>query len=143
MRRGEVLRLRWSDVEFDQGHISARSRKQSRRTVETKRRIDLHPELKTELLAWRQRRPGGQYVVCEVDSLEALNPDRANRAFWRPLPRAFSGNRGRPSKDDSRASSQETAIGNVLLDHAPSVLESSTGLDDQDKYPETGGAPTA
>ena len=46
MRRGEVLRLRWSDVEFDQDHIIARSRKQSRRTVETARRIDLHPELK-------------------------------------------------------------------------------------------------
>ena len=85
MRRGEVLRLRWSDVEFDPGHILARSRKQSRRTVETKRRIDLHPELKCELLAWREKRPGGQYVICEPDSVEPLGSDLANRAFWQPM----------------------------------------------------------
>jgi integrase len=85
MRRGEILRLRWSDVEFEQSHVIASSRKQSRRTVETKRRIDLHPELTRELLAWRQRRPGGQYVVCEPDSLDGLVPDQANRAFWQPL----------------------------------------------------------
>lgn len=68
MRRGEVLRVRWTDVEFDQGHIIARSRKQSRKRVETTRRIDLHPELEGELRAWHERRPGGQYVVCEANS---------------------------------------------------------------------------
>jgi hypothetical protein len=31
-------------IEFDHDHVIARSRKQSRRTVETSRRIDLHPE---------------------------------------------------------------------------------------------------
>jgi integrase len=85
MRRGEVLRLRWPDVEFDRGYIIARSRKQSRRVTETARRIDLHPELERELLAWREKRPGGQSVVCEPASLESLNPDLANRAFWQPM----------------------------------------------------------
>ncbi len=85
LRRGELLRLRWPDVEFDQGHIIARSRKQSRRAVETSRRIDLHPELRRELLDWRERRPGGQYVVCEPNSPEPLDPDLANRAFWQPM----------------------------------------------------------
>jgi integrase len=85
MRRGEILRLRWSDLEFDQDHVIARSRKQSRRMVETKRRIDLHPELKSELLAWRQERPEGQYVICTIDNLEGLDPDLANRAFWQPM----------------------------------------------------------
>jgi integrase len=85
MRRGEVLRLRWSDIEFDQDHVIARSRKQSRRTVETSRRIDLHPELKQELLAWRERRPGGQFVVCTPGGLEPLDPDLANRCFWQPM----------------------------------------------------------
>jgi integrase len=33
MRRGEILRLRWSDVEFDQDSLVARSRKQSRQQV--------------------------------------------------------------------------------------------------------------
>ena len=85
MRRGEVLRLRWQDVEFVGGHIIARSRKQSRRVAETARRIDLHPELGRELLAWRDRRPCGQFVVCEPGGLESLEPDRANRAFWQPM----------------------------------------------------------
>jgi integrase len=85
MRRGEVLRLRWPDVEFEQDHVLARSRKQSRRAAETSRRIDLHPELVRELLAWRERRPAGQYVLCEPGSPEPLDPDRANRCFWQPL----------------------------------------------------------
>lgn len=85
MRRGEVLRLRWPDVELDQGFVVARSRKQSRRAAETARRIDLHPELRRELLAWRGERPGGQYVVCEPGGVEPLGPDRANRCFWQPM----------------------------------------------------------
>jgi integrase len=85
MRRGEVLRLRWADVEFDSGHVLARSRKQSRRAVETVRRIDLHPELERELRNWRERRPKGQHVVCEPGGVKPLDPDLANRAFWQPL----------------------------------------------------------
>jgi integrase len=85
MRRGELIRLRWSDVEFDPGYMIARSRKQSRRSVETRRRIDLHPELRQELLAWRAKRPSGQFVVCEPDSAEPLDPDLANRCFWQPM----------------------------------------------------------
>jgi integrase len=85
MRRGEVIRLRWPDVEFDQDRVIARSRKQSRRTVEVARRIDLHPELKRELLAWRERRPFGQYVVCEQGDADPLDPDLANRCFWQPM----------------------------------------------------------
>jgi integrase len=85
MRRGEVLRVRWTDVEFGQGHVIARSRKQSRKRVETTRRIDLHPELERELRAWHERRPGGQYVVCEAGNPEPLGRDLANRAFWQPM----------------------------------------------------------
>src|SRR5262249_3149515 len=57
IRRGELLRLRWIDVDLDEGYVCARSRKQSRRKTETVRRIDLHPELRKELLAWREQRP--------------------------------------------------------------------------------------
>ena len=85
MRRGEVLRLRWSDVEFDQRAVVARSLKQSRRAVETARRIDLHPELQLELLAWREHRPDGQLVICERGSREPLRRDLANRCFWQPM----------------------------------------------------------
>jgi len=85
IRRGEILRLRWSDVEFEQNSLVARSRKQSRQAVETRRRIDLHPELKTILLEWSELRPRGQYVACDADSLEPLTPKEANTRFWQPL----------------------------------------------------------
>jgi integrase len=63
----------------------ARSRKQSRRRTEVVRRIDLHPELRRELLAWRPRRPKGQYVLCDATTLESIEKNRANRCFWQPL----------------------------------------------------------
>src|SRR5207247_2223374 len=63
MRRGEVLRLQWSDVEFDRDGLIARSRKQSRQAAEVKRRIDLHPELKGILSDWQRERPRGQFVA--------------------------------------------------------------------------------
>lgn len=87
MRRGEALHLRWLDVDLEEGYISARSRKQSRHRKETVRRIDLHPELKKELLAWRRQRPKGQFVICAADTLEPINNDRANRCFWQPMRR--------------------------------------------------------
>ena len=85
MRRGEVLRLRWSDVESSQGYIIARSLKQSRRAVETKRRIELHPELDVILSEWRKQRPKGQFVLCDADCLDPLGLDHANRVFWSPM----------------------------------------------------------
>jgi len=84
-RRGELLRLRWGDIEFDQDSLVARSKKQSRQAVETKRRIDLHPELKDILLDWQKRRPRGQFVACDADSLDPLTPKEANQRFWQPL----------------------------------------------------------
>lgn len=85
MRRGEVLRLRWVDVDLDEGYVSARSRKQSRRKRETIRRITLHPELKAELLAWRATRTRGQCVICEPDGTGPISNDHANRVFWQPM----------------------------------------------------------
>ena len=85
IRRGEVLRLRWIDVDLDEGYICARSRKQSRSRTEVIRRIDVHPELKQILLEWRKQRRKGQHVVCDGQSLEPLEKDRANRCFWQPM----------------------------------------------------------
>jgi integrase len=85
MRRGELLRLRWVDVEFNEDSLSARSRKQSRQQVETKRRIDLHPELKTILLDWQKKRPRGQYVICHDNNPEPLTTREANSLFWQPM----------------------------------------------------------
>jgi integrase len=87
MRRGEVLRLRWLDVELDQDALVARSHKQSRQAVETRRRIDLHPELKKVLLEWKQKRPRGQFVICDADGVGPLTTWRADTLFRQPLRR--------------------------------------------------------
>ena len=85
MRRGELMRLRWRDVDFDRNYIIARSRKQSRQSREVARQIDLHPELSTLLQRWRACRPRGQFVVCHRDNLQELNSNDANRAFRQPM----------------------------------------------------------
>ncbi len=85
MRRGEILRLTWQDMDFDRRIVFARSRKQSRRKTMTVRSIDMHPELTTELLAWRKQRPRGQYILCLPKSTEPLSLDKANTAFWQPM----------------------------------------------------------
>jgi len=85
MRRGEVLRLRWTDVDLDQGFVTARSRKQSRTKRETSRRIDLHPDLRCKLDSWYAKRPSGQYIISDTDTLEPINKDKANRCFWQPM----------------------------------------------------------
>ena len=85
MRRGEILKLRWSDIDFRADYIHARSRKQSRTRKEVLRRIDMCSELKQLLLAWRQSHPKGQYVLCDPETLEPLTGDIANRLFWLPM----------------------------------------------------------
>ncbi len=85
MRRGEVLRLQWVDVDLAEEFIYARSRKQSRSKRETVRRIDMHQELKTDLLEWNQRRPRGQYVISDASTFEPINNDRSNRVFWQAM----------------------------------------------------------
>ncbi len=85
MRRGEILRLRWADVEFDHDGIVARSKKQSRQADETTRRIDLHPALKTILREWLRKRPKGQFVACDDGSLDPLARHQAEERFWQPL----------------------------------------------------------
>jgi integrase len=85
IRRGEMLRLRWLDVDFDRKVITARSRKQSRQRRETSREVDLHPELEAILRELRKRRPKGQYVICPSKTLSPLSKHQANHHFRQPL----------------------------------------------------------
>lgn len=85
MRRGEILRLRWLDIDMDEKYLFARSRKQSRRRRETSRRIDLHPELEDILLRWHQLHDRGQFLLCDAESLKPLDVHHANRLFWQPM----------------------------------------------------------
>lgn len=85
MRRGELLRLQWSDVDLTHDFITARSRKQSRSKQEVSRQIDLHPELKSHLIDWQRQRPRGQLVLSLEPSWLPIDPSRSNNLFWQPL----------------------------------------------------------
>ena len=87
MRRGEILRLRWLDIDLEEMYLIARSLKQSRSKRETIRKIDIHPELKQVILAWRDQRPQGQFVICDAATLQPLDKNKANRCFWQPMRR--------------------------------------------------------
>jgi len=85
MRRGEIIRLSWADVDLAHDYIIARSRKQSRSQQVVIRRIDLHPELKSHLVKWKHARPKGQQLFNSVKGDESLNVDQANALFWQPM----------------------------------------------------------
>ena len=86
MRRGEIVsRLRWSDVNFTHKVVTARSKKQSRQDRETSRKIALHTDLETILLAYQAKRPKGQYVICFEDTLKPLTVYQAHDHFRRAL----------------------------------------------------------
>ncbi len=85
MRRGELLRLQWGDVDLVHDYIIARSRKQSRTRQEVSRRIDLHPELKQHLIDWQRQRPHGQLLLSLAPFWQSLGVGRANGLFWQPL----------------------------------------------------------
>ena len=75
-------------------YIYARSRKQSRRKKETVRRIDLHAELKKELVSWRQQRPRGRRAPgCAGAPARTCQPgERASRTHS-PVGRSSRHNR--------------------------------------------------
>ncbi len=85
MRRGEILRLRWSDINQDAGLVTARSRKQSRQTVETSRDIPIHPVLQGILTEHQSNRPHGQSVICHAGVIEPITMDMAHDHFSRTL----------------------------------------------------------
>jgi integrase len=80
-----MLRLSWADVDLTEGYITARSRKQSRQVIETSRQIDIHPELRAELFAWRGKRSKGQFVISAKGNDMPLSRDSANTHFWQPM----------------------------------------------------------
>ncbi len=55
MRFSEILRLKWSDVDFDNGRILARGHKGSRQSRESPRYVTLHPNLADILAKHREQ----------------------------------------------------------------------------------------
>jgi integrase len=62
-RRSEMLRLRWSDIDFDGECVTLQERKRSKERL-TSRRVPLSPKLLRVLRDWQSIHPGGQAVFC-------------------------------------------------------------------------------
>jgi integrase len=91
-RRGEALKLLHSDINFAEGFITFRSKKQSRTQRVTKRRVPIMPELRNLLdkyLPLINRDCEGlgssELVLRHPDTGLQVNPDQSYRLFDNPL----------------------------------------------------------
>jgi integrase len=75
LRIGELIELRWRDVDFTEGKITVRASK----TDAGMRRVDLKPRLRAELEALRARAAGRGAVQANVLDLEAHRARRRQR----------------------------------------------------------------
>ncbi len=64
VRRGELLKLEWSDIDFEARSLYVRSKKQSRAVASTQRRIPIHDRLLPVLEAQRLRTGKGRWVFA-------------------------------------------------------------------------------
>ncbi len=95
MRESEVLGLQWGDVDFNQGQIFVRRTLQggkfyNPKTKTSYRRIDIDPQLITELKKWKLRCPKGEldlvFPNSEGGPLDGLY--MLKRIFYPALSRA-------------------------------------------------------
>lgn len=82
-RRSEMMRLRWTDVDFQTETVTLHEKKRSKDRV-TSRRVPLSPRLLRVLLDWQAVHPGGQFVFCH----ELLVPhSKSKRTETAPITR--------------------------------------------------------
>jgi integrase len=63
LRRGEVLNLRWQDLNFVRKEIHLADRKTWRRKTRTSNTVPMHDDLLLELMKWREANPSATLVV--------------------------------------------------------------------------------
>jgi integrase len=85
MRRGEILRLRWQDVDLQNRFVTATSHKQSRQAIAVTRRINLPRELHQILQEHNQLSRRGQLVVTEPGTGKPISKSLSLRLFRQPL----------------------------------------------------------
>jgi integrase len=61
-RRGELIRVRLTDLDLTAGTVLIRETKRRRNYQESTRRVPLSPRLKDALTAWGARHPGGPFL---------------------------------------------------------------------------------
>lgn len=64
-RRGEILRSRVEDLDFDGQTVRLREKKRDRSKAFTFRHVPLTPALATILRRWMAAHPGGQFTFCD------------------------------------------------------------------------------
>lgn len=84
MRRGEMVRLQWADVDLKARFLYARSQKQSTQRQETVRSIPIHDRLLPVLIAQKEQTGHSRWVFLGLDD-KPLRPKKLNRAFNRVL----------------------------------------------------------
>jgi integrase len=65
-RRGEILRVRLTDLDLTAGTVLIREKKRRRDVHESTRRVPLSPRLKEVLTAWLAEHPGGLYLFAHA-----------------------------------------------------------------------------
>jgi integrase len=137
MRRGELLALRWRDVDLDAGTIAIRRsvgvvrnkgegseiREADTKTDKSRRVIDLDPATVAVLRAWKRERPAlpGALVFSDLEGSH-LHPER----FWRTF-RATLARCAKPVKDGGLGDSAPPMITIHDLRHTHASLLLSAG----------------
>jgi integrase len=62
-RRSEMMRLRWTEVDFESETVTLHEKKRNKERM-TSRRVPLSPKLVQVLRDWQSVHPGGQFVFC-------------------------------------------------------------------------------
>lgn len=62
-RRSEMMRLRWTDIDFPAETVTLHEKKRNKERI-TSRRVPLSPKLVQVLRDWQAVHPGGQFVFC-------------------------------------------------------------------------------
>jgi integrase len=94
VRRSEMLRCKWSDLDLDGTTATIHERKRDH-TKSTTRRVPISPYLGQVLRAWQRQHPGGDLTFCKPASLTngyvargpigAISHDEAHDHFKRTL----------------------------------------------------------
>lgn len=124
----EVLRLRWSDIDWDgvAGHLWVRSPKTEHHEGKAGRKLPLFPELRAVLLdAFAAADEGAEFVVARHRDSTANLRTHMNRIIERaglePWPRLF--NALRASRATELAAEYPAAVCSAWLGHSAAIAE--------------------
>lgn len=86
VRRSEIIRMEYADVDFRKGLLNIRQKKAYRNKGNSFRYVDIHPKLAKILKDWVRKHPGGRYLFPVTrpagdDRPRHLTQDEATKLF--------------------------------------------------------------